>query len=49
VLWIVAVRIEAEAIAKASIPSEVIRGHAFDELDEPVVNGFLVPEHLEQR
>ncbi len=36
-------------MAEASIPSELIRGHAFDELDEPVVNGFLVPEHLDQR
>jgi len=36
-------------MAKAAIPTELILGHAFDELGEPVVNGFLVPEHLEQR
>jgi len=49
VLWIVAVRIEAEAMAKASIPSEVIRGNAFDELDQPTVNVLLLAENLTHR
>ncbi len=49
VLWIVPVRIEAEPMAEASIAAELIFGDAFDELDQPVVNVPLVPEHLEQR
>ena len=49
VLWIVPVRIEAEAMAEAGIATELIPGNAFDELDQPVVNVLLVPEHLTQR
>ena len=46
VLWIVPVGIEAEAMAEAGIATELILGNAFDELDQPVVNLLLVPEHL---
>jgi magnesium-transporting ATPase (P-type) len=42
-------RIETEATTEAGITTEVILGNAFDELDEPMVNVFLLPEHLEQR
>ena len=48
-LWIVPVRIEAEATTEASIPTELILGNGFDEFDEPAVNMLLAPEHLEQR
>ncbi len=36
-------------MTEASIASELILGNAFDELDEPVVNVLLAPEHLGQR
>ena len=36
-------------MAKAAIAIELILGNAFDELDEPMVNVLLVPEHLKQR
>jgi hypothetical protein len=36
-------------MAEAGIASELILGNAFDELEQPVVNVLLVPEHLEQR
>jgi hypothetical protein len=49
VLWIVPVRIEVEAMAEAGIAAELIVGNAFDELEQPVVNVLLVPEHLTQR
>jgi hypothetical protein len=45
----VPVRIEAEAMAEAGIATELILGNAFDELDQPVVDVLLVPEHLSQR
>ena len=48
-LWIVPVRIEAEAMAEAGIATELILANAFDELDQPVVNVLLPPEHLKQR
>ena len=48
-LWIVPVRIEAEAMAEAGIATELILGNAFDEPEQPAVNVLLVPEHLEQR
>jgi hypothetical protein len=37
-LWIVPVRIEAEAMAEAGIATELILANAFDELDQPVMN-----------
>jgi len=49
VLGIVPVRIEAEPAAEASVPSELILGNGFDELDEPAVNVLLATEHLGQR
>jgi len=45
----VPVRIEVEAMAEAGIAAELIVGNAFDELEQPVVNVLLVPEHLTQR
>jgi hypothetical protein len=45
----VPVRIEAEAMAEAGIATELILGDAFDELDQPVVNVLLAPEHFRQR
>ncbi len=36
-------------MAEAGIAAELIFGDAFDELDQPVVNVLLVPEHLDQR
>jgi hypothetical protein len=49
VLWIVPVRVEAEAMTETGIAAELILGNAFDELDDLVVNVLLAPEHLEQR
>ena len=49
VFWIVPVRIEAEAMAEAGIATELILGNTFDELDQPMVNDLLAPEHLTQR
>jgi len=48
-LWIVPVGVEAEAMAEAGIATELILGNTFDELDQPVVNLLLMPEHLKQR
>ncbi|HEX9479858.1 MAG TPA: hypothetical protein VGA90_13915 [Methylomirabilota bacterium] len=48
-LWIVPVRIEAEAMTETGIGAELILGNAFDELDESVVNVLLFPEHPKQR
>jgi len=45
----VAVRIEAEAMAKAAIATELILGNAFDELDQPTVNVLLLAENLAHR
>jgi hypothetical protein len=49
VLWIVPVRVEAEAMTETGIAAELIVRNAFDELDEPVMNLLLTPEHLAQR
>jgi hypothetical protein len=49
VLWIVPVRIEAEAMAEAGVATELILGNAFDEVEQSVVNVLLAPEHLTQR
>jgi hypothetical protein len=48
-LGIVPVGIEAEATTKASLPTELVLGNGFDELDEPAVNVLLAAEHLEER
>ena len=36
-------------MAEAGIATELILGNAFDELDQPMVNVLLVPEHFAQR
>ncbi len=36
-------------MAEAGIATELILGNAFDELDQPVMNVLLAPEHLKQR
>ena len=36
-------------MTEARVPTQLILGGRFDELDEPVVNVLLVPEHLGQR
>ena len=46
---IVPVRVEAKAAAEAGFPAELMLGHAFNERDQPAVNGLPLPEHVGQR